>query len=142
MLLLGLIITALVAANVQLLNRPWYLHTEIAGALLTIIGAQVISLGVSARAYGVYHLREKPDPLFIWGKRHLRLETGLGVGLLLLLPGLVIAGVIVATWIDRGFGNLYQQRLAVFGALLIILGLQTIFSSFFLSILGMRQKER
>jgi glycosyltransferase involved in cell wall biosynthesis len=141
MLLLGLIGTALVAADISILGRQWYLHTEIAAALLTIVGSQVISLGVSARAYGVYHLGEKPDRMFIWGSRHLRLETGLAIGAVLLLAGMVIAAVITATWIDRGFGNLGEERLAVVGALLIILGLQTIFSSFFLSILGMRRGE-
>ena len=53
------------------------------------------------------------------------------------LAGIVIDGIIVGTWINRGFGELSEERLLIFGSVLIILGLQAIFSSFFLSILGM-----
>jgi hypothetical protein len=49
----------------------------------------------------------------------------------------VIDAVIVGIWIDRGFGELSEDRLLVFGSVLIILGLQAFFSSFFLSILGL-----
>ena len=59
----------------------------------------------------------------------------------MLLCGLAIGGVIVGIWIDRGFGQLSEDRLIVFAAVLIILGLQTIFSSFFLSIIGLAKGE-
>ena len=39
-------------------GRTWDVHTMIAGALLTIVGSQVIALGLCARAYGVYVLGE------------------------------------------------------------------------------------
>jgi hypothetical protein len=79
--------------------------------------------------------------LLAWGKRRLRLEHGLAAGALVLFCGLVISGVIVGIWINRGFGQLSEDRLLAFAAVLIILGLQTIFSSFFLSIIGLARGE-
>ena len=75
-----------------------------------------------------------------WGLSHLRLERALGLGALVLLAGLAIAGVIVVQWIDRGFGQLNEERLLVFASVLIILGVQAIFTAFFLSILGLARE--
>ena len=44
-------------------------------------------------------------------------------------------------WFDRGFGQLSEERLAVLAATLIIIGLQIFFSSFLLSILGLRRRD-
>ena len=47
--------------------------------------------------------------------------------------------IIVIAWADRGFGALSEERLAVLAAALIIVGIQIFFSSFLLSILGLRR---
>jgi hypothetical protein len=60
----------------------------------------------------------------------------------LALLGCVIAAAIVVTWIDRGFGALSEERLAVAAATLMIVGIQIFFSSFLLSILGLRRTTR
>jgi hypothetical protein len=70
-----------------------------------------------------------------------RLEHGLLLGGGVLLAGLVVAAAIVIQWIDRGFGALSEERLAVLAAALIIIGLQIFFSSFLLSILGLRRRS-
>jgi glycosyltransferase involved in cell wall biosynthesis len=141
-LLLGLFGMALSMSDFSLFGREWNIHATIAAALLTIVGAQVVSLAVSARAFAVYVLNERPDRLLAWGREHLRLEHGLLAGALVFLAGLTIDAVIVGTWIDRGFGELSEERLLVFGSVLIILGLQAAFSSFFLSILGLARRDR
>jgi glycosyltransferase involved in cell wall biosynthesis len=138
---IGLIAMVLVALEVSIFGRAWNLHAMIAAALLAVVGAQVITLGLSARAFGVYYLRERPDRLFTWGRERLRLEHGLAVGGLILFAGLVIGGVIAGTWISRGLGELSEERLAVVAAVLMIVGVQIIFSSFFLSLLGMRRER-
>jgi glycosyltransferase involved in cell wall biosynthesis len=139
MFAIGLVAMALVGFGVQVLGREFSLHAMIGSALLTIVGVQVVTLGLSARAFGVYYLRERPDRLFSWGRERLRLEHGLIVGGLGLFAGLVLGGIVVGTWIGRGFGELSEEKLAVFAAVLIIVGLQVIFSSFFLSLLGLRR---
>ena len=56
-----------------------------------------------------------------------------------MLAGFAIAAVIVGIRVDRGFGALLEERLAVLGATLFIVGIQIFFSSFLLSILGLRR---
>jgi len=139
LLALGGIGIALVALEISVFGREFSLHALIAAALLAIVGTQTMALGVSARAFGVYYMRERPDRLFTWGRERLRLEHGLALGGLILLAGLITGGIIIGTWIGRGFGELSEEKLAVVAAVLTIVGLQVIFSSFFLSILGLRR---
>jgi hypothetical protein len=49
---------------------------------------------------------------------------------------------IVVDWISNGFGTLAYEQLAVFAASLIVVGIQIFFSSFLLSILGLRRIPR
>jgi hypothetical protein len=58
-----------------------------------------------------------------------------------ILAGVVLGGVLVAEWVNRGFGSLAEQRLAVLAATLITVGVQVFFTSFLLSILGLRRPE-
>jgi hypothetical protein len=53
---------------------------------------------------------------------------------------MVLGGVILATWISHGFGSLSDERIAVVAASLMIVGIQIFFSSFLLSILGLRRR--
>jgi uncharacterized membrane protein YcjF (UPF0283 family) len=112
----------------------------VGGALLMIVGTQVVALGLCAHAYGTYFMGEK-DPWFDRMRRRFRLEHGLMLGGAILLVGLAIVVAIGVTWIDRGFGQLSEERLAVLAASLIIIGIQVFFSSFLLSILGLRRTK-
>ncbi len=58
---LGALIMAGVLAHVSLFGRQWDIHAMIGGALLLIVGAQVIALGLCALAYGVYFMGERDD---------------------------------------------------------------------------------
>jgi glycosyltransferase involved in cell wall biosynthesis len=136
----GALITFTVAAQVNVLGRAWDIHTMIAGALLLIVGSQVLSLGLAARAYGVYFMGER-DRLFEYLDERVRLEHGLLAGAGLILLGVLFGGVIVYRWAERGFGALSEARLAVLAASVMIVGIQIFFSSFLLSILGLRRQS-
>jgi hypothetical protein len=129
-----------VVAQLSLFGRSWQLHSMIAGSLLMIVGIQVLALGLCAHAYGTYFMGEK-DPWFDRMRTRYRLEHGLMLGGAILLAGFVAAAVIVGVWIDRGFGALSEERLAATAAALVIIGLQIFFSSFLLSILGLRRRD-
>lgn len=135
----GLLASVLALIETPVLGRTWGLHAQIGGALLMMVGTQVVALGLCAHAYGTYFMGEK-DSWFDSMRARFRLEHGLLLGGAIALVGLVIAGVIVATWLDRGFGQLGDEKLAVFGATLIVIGMQIFFSSFLLSILGLRRR--
>jgi glycosyltransferase involved in cell wall biosynthesis len=138
--LLGVLVSLTVLLQIQVFGREWDLHAMVAGALLMVVGTQVLALGLCAHAYGTYFMGEK-DPWFDRMRARFRLEHGLLLGGVIIFAGLVMAAVIVGTWIDRGFGQLSEERLAVLAATLLIVGLQIFFSSFLISILGLRRRR-
>jgi glycosyltransferase involved in cell wall biosynthesis len=139
MLLLGTLIALTVVTQLDVLGREWDIHTMVGGALLMIVGTQVVALGLCAHAYGTYFMGEK-DAWFDRMRARFRLEHGLLVGGAVALAGFGIAALIVLIWVQRGFGQLSEERLAVLAATLVIIGIQIFFTSFLLSILGLRRR--
>ena len=135
---LGALILLISESRLELFGRPWGVHAVIGGALLMIVGTQVLALGLCAHAYGTYFMGEK-DPWFDRMRSRFRLEHGLLLGGLFMLAGVVLAAVILVSWISHGFGSLSYERLAVIAAAVLIVGIQIFFSSFLLSILGLRR---
>jgi len=138
---IGTLAAATALTQIDIFGRAWDLHTMIAGCLLMIIGVQIVALGLGGHAYGTYFMSEK-DPWFDRMRKRFRLEHGLLLGGFIALVGVVVAAVIVGTWIQRGFGQLSEERAAVLAATFIIIGMQIFFSSFLISILGLRREER
>jgi glycosyltransferase involved in cell wall biosynthesis len=141
LLLFGLVIMIPLAAGpVTIFGFTWYIHAMIAGSTATLVGAQVLQLGLFARAYAVLYLGDS-DPLLErhWGR--LRLEHGLLGGALLSVAGAAVLAWIFLDWWSSGFGVLAREHEALFGLTLVGLGLQTMFASFFLSVLGLRGRH-
>jgi glycosyltransferase involved in cell wall biosynthesis len=141
MAVLGTVISTVSLLEIDIFGREWQLHSMIGGALFAIVGVQVMALGLCAHAYGTYFMAER-DPWFDRMRARFRLEHGLLLGGLTTLAGLVVGTVIIITWIHRGFGALSEERFAVAAAALVIIGIQIFFSSFLLSILGLRRRGR
>jgi glycosyltransferase involved in cell wall biosynthesis len=139
MSILGGLICLMVLAHVNVFGRRWEVHTLIGGSLLLIIGVQVVTLGLCALAYATYFMGEH-DAWFDRNSKRLRLEHGLMLGGASALLGLAMIVAIVLEWVERGFGSLADERLAILAATLLVLGIQIIFSSFLLSILGLRRR--
>jgi glycosyltransferase involved in cell wall biosynthesis len=139
MALVGSVIAITVLLQINVFGRAWDLHSMVGGALLMIVGTQVLALGLCAHAYGTYFMGEK-DPWFDRMRARFRLEHGLLLGGAITLAGVVAAVIVLAIWADRGFGSLSEERLAVLAAVLVIVGIQVFFTSFLLSILGLRRR--
>jgi Glycosyl transferase family 2 len=137
---LGLLGVLVSLSGVELFGREWQLHAMIASVAAVILGAQVLQIGAFSRAFAFYHLGER-DPLIERLHRRFRLEHGLGAGAVLVAAGLAVAGVVLALWLGRGLGELREERVALVGVMLLVLGVQTIFGAFFLSILGLRRSR-
>jgi glycosyltransferase involved in cell wall biosynthesis len=141
-LLMGLgflLILALAFGPIQIGTLFFDLHYVILGSLLSLLGFQVISLGVYAKVYAFTgHFIERDmlvDKLFKW----FNLERGIILGVILFLLGLAVNLAILYQWVTVGFGGQLRVREAVLAMTLIVIGVQTMFSSFFLSILGIRR---
>jgi glycosyltransferase involved in cell wall biosynthesis len=139
LLLIGLaIMLPLATGPVHAFGLTWYIHAMIAGSLATLVGAQVVQLGLFARSYALLYLNEH-DPLMerLWTR--VRLEHGLALGAALTLIGGGILVAIFVEWASGGFRALGRVHEALFGMTLVGLGMQTLFGSFFLSVLGLRK---
>lgn len=140
LLILGVLVMATVVAGIGVFGRDWSIHTLMGGSLLTIVGVQIVSLGLCAHAYAMYFMGDV-DPWFDRMRARYRLEHGLAIGGATILVGAVIAAIILIDWIAGGFGALSQTNLAIVAVTLIVIGVQTFFSSFLLSIIGLRGKS-
>jgi glycosyltransferase involved in cell wall biosynthesis len=133
--ILGVLVMLFVFAGTALFGRTLYVHSLIGGSLLTIVGAQIVALGLCGRAYGYFHMEER-DAWFDRMSRRVHLEHGLLAGGVVTLAGLAVGIAIVAQWIGHGFGTLGEARLAILAATLFIVGIQIFFVSFLLSIIA------
>jgi hypothetical protein len=112
------------------------IHTMIFGVMFTLLGAQIISIGCFAK---LFSYAERFDPGGVSLQRLLRqvkLEHGLMLGAVLALAGFAGDVWVFAQWARSSFGHLDLVRQTLFWSLWFFLGVQIIFSSFFLSMLG------
>jgi len=115
-------------------------HTMVFGVIFTLLGMQILSIGAFAK---VFSYAARFDRGTISLKRLLKritLETGLLIGGLIFLAGLIGCARITWGWVTGGFGPLYQIRQILFWSTWLFLGIQIIFSSFFLSMLGISRE--
>jgi len=112
------------------------IHTMIFGVIFTLMGAQILSIGAFAK---VFSYAERFDRGTVSLKRVLRrvtLESGLLLGGLLFFAGFAGCAWVTWHWAASGFGPLFQVRQILFWSMWLFLGVQVIFASFFLSMLG------
>ncbi|MEW6609793.1 MAG: glycosyltransferase family 2 protein [bacterium] len=121
-------------------NLHFDIHYMVLGSLLAILGFQIVNLGLYAKSYSLTEHFEESDRFIEWFSQHFNLERGLVIGGLLTLSGLGINVYILIRWIVGNFGPLSEVRTGLVALTFIVIGIQTIFSSFFLSILGIRKK--
>jgi glycosyltransferase involved in cell wall biosynthesis len=110
---------------------------------LVLIGAHISVFAVSARVFGTQEGFLPPNPKFERIFKYINLEVGLIFGCVLLLVGLGILGYAINIWHGAGFGDLSPQRmlrLTLPSATCFMLGVEAIFGSFFLSLLGMNRR--
>nr|WP_310921304.1 glycosyltransferase family 2 protein [Haloarcula sp. S1CR25-12] len=107
-------------------------HSMIAGSLLTLVGFQVLNMGVFATVTSD-PIQQPSDRLTSWLSRGLRLDRGATVGLALFGAGTVYAAVLVSQWVTSGFAQLPLVMADILAFTAIVLGLQTVFNSFLMS---------
>ena len=138
---IGALLMALVFAGVSFSGHQFYIHTLIGGSLLVVVGTQLIGFGLCGRSYAVYQLGDSDARFERIGSR-LRLEHGLLLGLAFMAAGVALGAVVVAHWIARGLGSLSEERITILAATLLIVGVQVFFTSFLLSLIGLRRRAR
>ena len=140
MLVVGTLVSLLVFLGVPILGRDLQIHSLIIGCLLVLLGVQAIGLGLCARAYGVYFISEQgrglpPAACTIQARTRTRAGRSL-----VALAGMALFGYVFGKWAAEGFGELHEAEAAVLAATLIAIAAQIFFTSFLLSILGLRYR--
>ncbi len=115
------------------------IHTLLLAGFGCLIGYQLVLFAVFTKVFAMRMGFHPLNSAYVSMFRYVQLETGLVAGALMFILG--VAGTIVATlsWGAAGFGALdprLTMREIIPAAVLLTLGIQTIFASFFLSILG------
>lgn len=117
-------------------------HTMVYGAAFVLLGFQAVAFAMFTKVFAISQRLFPPDPALQKIFRYIGLEVGLIVGSVLIAGGLGGSIYAVDVWGARHFGALdYSRtmRLVIPSVLSLVLGLQTVFASFFLSVLGLRR---
>jgi len=118
-------------------------HTLLFASLAILCGYQWILFAIFAKTFAITEGLLPPDRQLERFFEFATLEKGLVVAALAMLVGGSLLLAAIGQWWLTGFGHLdyaHTMRFVVPGATLVALGFQTVFSSFFVSILGMRRK--
>jgi len=124
-------------------NVTFDVHTLLYAAIAILLGFQAIAFAVFTKLFAISEGLHPPDPLLDRLFRYINLEFGLMVGTIFTLTGFAVSIYAVKVWEAHQFGPLDMSRtlrIVIPAALFLTLGVQTIFSSFFLSVLGMRRR--
>ncbi len=144
LMLLGLILGLWLLPGTRVfLGLKLDINTLFYAALMIILGFQAVNFAVFTKVFGISEKLLPPDPALEKALGWARLERGLLLGALMIALGLGMSLLALADWEARGFGPLdpaQSLRLVIPGGTLLSLGLQAMFSAFFLSILGLKRR--
>ena len=119
----------------ELFGRVWDFHVLLLAMAALTVGYSLVLFDICAKAFclgaglpvGAGWLRRLP--------RWFTLERGLVVGALLFFGGLGLEAWIALGWLSRGAGALMAVRGVGLGATAMVLGAQTVFASFLVSLM-------
>jgi hypothetical protein len=118
-------------------------NTLLVSAMAILLGFQLIAFYFFTKTFAITERLLPEDPLLKRLFGVFNLEIGIATGLVLSVAGLALLVYSVIGWSKVGFGTLsYPESLrqVIPAVVLIVLGVQVIFSGFFMSILGLRRK--
>jgi len=114
-------------------------------SMFLLIGVQLLSFAVFTRVFAVGEGLLPPNPKLQRLLEAFTLEWGVFIGILMSVVGLSIFGLAFWDWQKVGFQGLSygdNLRRIIPASTLIVLGVQLIFGSFFLGVLGMKTVTR
>jgi hypothetical protein len=141
--LLGII---LASGNIRLSGVELNVGTLMMTSMMVIVGFQLVAFAFFTKVFAIAEGLLPEDPKLSSLFRQFNLEKGLILGLLVLGTGFLLILRALWLWKQADFGILPSTdenlRRLIPAATLIVLGIQTVFSSFFLSVLGLKTVKR
>ncbi|MFQ5646726.1 MAG: glycosyltransferase family 2 protein [bacterium] len=123
--------------SASILGIKLFYHPMFLSSVLVITGYQIMIFSLFAKTYAITHLDEN-SPAFQSVYRYITIEKAGILGMLLTLLGVTIYAAVFVKWLSSGLGALQEVKISIVALTLIAVGAQTIFSSFMLSILGIK----
>jgi glycosyltransferase involved in cell wall biosynthesis len=144
LMLLGVMLGAwLLPSSRTFAGVTFDVHTLLYAAVFVLLGFQAIAFATFTKIFAISEGLLPPDPGLDKAFGFITLEVGLVVGALFILMGLAVSAYAVGSWRSLHFGALdyaKTMRLVIPASLFLTLGVQTVFASFFLSVLGLRRR--
>lgn len=144
MILLGVLGYALALPGVAWRGLVFDVHTLLYASAAILAGYQAVLFAIFTKTFAMNEGLMPEDPRLLAFYRVVNLERGAVAGLLSFVAGLGLMAYVFWTWRGTEFGRLdyaATMRWAIPGATLTALGIQTMLSGFFVSILGMNRKR-
>jgi glycosyltransferase involved in cell wall biosynthesis len=143
LILLGLVGYGIAMPGTKFGGITFDAHTLLFSSLAILCGYQSILFSIFTKTFAISEGLMPEERRLSWFFKVVNLERGLVIASVVLLVGVSLLLLAVNQWRLAGFGNLdyaHSMRLVIPGVTLTALGFQTIVSSFFVSILGMRRR--
>jgi hypothetical protein len=108
-----------------------------------LVGFQLLAFAVFTKVFAITEGLLPEDPRLNRMFAYIKLETGLVVGAVFVVLGISGSLFALSTWARSSFGPITSEnilRIVLLSVFALVLGPQVIFSSFFLSILGLRRR--
>jgi glycosyltransferase involved in cell wall biosynthesis len=144
--LLGIILgAALSVQNIVIGGVNLNVGTLMMACMAVVVGFQLVAFAFFTKVFAIAEGLLPDDPKFSRVFKFFNLEKGILLGLAVLLVGIILSVRAVWIWKQAGFGELSPEenlRRLIPAATLIVLGVQTVFSSFFMSALGLKTRTR
>ncbi len=140
---LGAVGYALGMPGVRVSGAQLDVNTLLFSSLFVVLGYQAILFAILTKAFAVAQgllPSTRPVERFF---SVFNLERGLLAGVVITLVGVALLAIVLVQWWSRDFGPLDYRatlRLSIPGVMFTSLGVQTLFFSFFASILGLRRR--
>ncbi|MBD2289438.1 glycosyltransferase family 2 protein [Microcystis wesenbergii FACHB-1317] len=129
-------------ATIWFIPQP-RVHTLLYSATALIIGFQIVSFAIFTKAFAISEGLLPEDRKLRRFLRYINLEVGLSIGVILFLLGMGGSLYALYIWNARLYGALdpaVTMRIVIPSVTALALGVQVVFSSFFLSVLGLKRR--
>jgi glycosyltransferase involved in cell wall biosynthesis len=143
LIVLGLALSiAVLPGAIDVFGARLDVHTLLYAGAVIVVGFQGCTFAVLARVYAESEGFLPDTSLVRAARRWFSLERGLLIGGVLLLASVVLTVVALIRWEQSGYHHLNYPstlRLAIPAAVCLMLSVQVIFASFFMSVLGIKR---
>jgi glycosyltransferase involved in cell wall biosynthesis len=140
MLIGGVAVIVLEGGDIAVGRVHFGVHTMLYAAMAVNAGFQAVCFSVFTKVFAIREGLLPEDPRLNRLFQYVTLESGIAVGLLLLVISAATTLYVFSYWSSTMFGNLDPARILRFvipAAFTFLLGCQTVLASLFLSVLGM-----